>query len=121
MTARNVVSASAGAATATRLPTQVAARIAFLNAFIPSPPLSFQRPNASSSGALPGFSPDYRVDIQLHNTLLTRRHWRRRRSGRYQDSPPDRLFRGRLAPSAGWIAVPIQLRQHASSKTYNQK
>ena len=29
-----------GAATATRLPTQVAARIAFLNAFIPSSPLS---------------------------------------------------------------------------------
>src|SRR5881409_1883724 len=53
MTARNVVSASAGAATATRLPTQVAARIAFLNAFIPSPPLPSRRPNAYYSGPCP--------------------------------------------------------------------
>src|SRR5438067_5837575 len=53
MTTRNVVSASAGAAIATRLPTQVAARIAFLNAFIPSPPLSSRRPNAYCSGPCP--------------------------------------------------------------------
>src|SRR3954466_10008728 len=53
MTARNVVWADAGAATATRLPTHAAARIAFLNAFIPSPPLSSRRPNAYCSGPCP--------------------------------------------------------------------
>src|SRR4029079_997236 len=53
MTTRNVVCADAGAAMATRLPTHVAAIIVFLNAFIPSPLLSSQRPNAYSSGPCP--------------------------------------------------------------------
>ena len=47
------ISMLAGAAKATRLPTQVAARIAFLNTFIPSPPLSLRRPHAYCSGACP--------------------------------------------------------------------
>src|SRR3954454_13529524 len=121
MTTRKVVSASAGAAKVTRLPAQAAARIVFLNTFIPSSPLSSRRPNAYCSGPCPvsdrtigsifsfttPFDPTTLVAPGAQAEIRTAL-----RTGPYQ---------GRLAPAAGWIAVPVQLRQRASSKVYNQE
>ena len=94
-----------------------AARIAFLNTFIPSSPLSSQRPNAYCSGPCPISHRTIGIDIQLHNTFDPDDTGDAGAQAEIRYSPPDRSCRGRLAPAAGWIAVPVQLRQRASSKS----